>query len=713
MPSVTVDGESNSPSGSRKISEKNRMEPRPTRRAIRWGIVTVGVPALFSGLIYGLLLLQPHDTWRRLAPAADFPRARLDLKVIVLLKEDTHGDLMPLHESQYFYRRGAAAYLVPVERVKVLLRGGADGWSEAYAVDPSGAFYRFRSPGGSGDVEFKALPGVPQEVELLSAHALIVSEDRPTLTTFESRIPTLLAGKQIVLMSDHHSPDGVRDDHLSWLVWLRIAVISSTVLSAWLLIWSLTPSLGPFRPVVSLMAFPVLLVSGLWLATTVSGFSSVFGVLPYLMWGVVLSASFWTVLKREVPFPRWTELARNPALNLGRGLSALLLAVFFFLLILSWNQDLTMGDSVKFVRGALYIYDHDRWPLDAVVSDLGPDSLIANYPPGISMCIAAAMWVVGPDPARMIFPGRLTGSVFLLYGAFLASLNFCFLLAVALYVKAVSPLKWMALLAIASVCLSMLYVPTAMGRFHAGESLVWPLFCLALISGLTWRATRSSVAGLFTLLMMFGLCLLKQEGVIYALLLIVPWLFQPLRSLWRSRRESFVRAVSLAVISLLLSLPLLALNFQKRNLGVFSPAYRWPVDGSMVKLLKEYLRIVYVTLQVGLSTRGQIWAPLPLLPVGAMILVGILSRRKHGRVYEPTVLIGTGLFLIIFPVTYVFSTWSPIALHIDVSWGRLCVPVSFNAGLYALHGGLHLLQRPGEAPLHMTGLTAAVSPSDA
>jgi hypothetical protein len=666
------------------------MEPRSTWRVVQWSILTIGVPLLFSSLVYGLLLLQPRNTWRRLAPAADFPLARLELKVIVLLKEDTYGDLMPLHETQYFYRRGGAAYLVPSERVKVLLRGGADGWSEAYAVDPSGAFYRFRSPGESGAVEFKALPGVPEAVQLLAADALIVSEDRATLTVFESRIPTLLKGKQIVFMSDSHSVDSVRDDRLSWLVWMRIAVIFSTVLSAWLIIWSLTFSLGPYRPLVSLMGFPALLVSWLWLATAVSGIPSAFSVLPYLMCCILLAASLWTVLKQEAPFPQWAEFVKYPALNLGRWPATLLVVVFCLLVIRAWDQHLTMGDSVKFVRGALYIYDYGRWPLDAVVSDLGPNSLIANYPPGISMCIAAAMWVVGPDPSRMIYPGKVTGSVFLLYGAFLASLNFCFLLAVGLYVKVISPPKWTNWLIIASICLSMLYIPTARGIFHAGESVIWPLFCLALISGLTWRDTGSSIAGFLTLLMLIGICLLKQEGVAYTVLLILPWLFHPFRALWRSRRDQFVSAASFAALLLLLLLPLFTLHFQKRNLGVFSPVYSWPVEGSMVKLIAGYLHAFYVTLQIGFSIRGQTWAPLPLIPVGAMILVAIFFWRKHGRVYEPSVLIGTGLFVIVFPIIYVFSTWSPVALLIDASWGRLCVPVSFNAALYVLHSGLSL-----------------------
>nr|CAA9287339.1 hypothetical protein AVDCRST_MAG63-4412 [uncultured Armatimonadetes bacterium] len=652
------------------------------------------VPLVLGLLAYAALRLQPAGAWKRLMPAAVFSQPRRGLDLLVLAGSDAKDRLEPFYESHYFYPDGKRYVLLQAESLTddrpVPVSDRASTYASVYAVDRAGRFTKHQIV-GPRQIRVEPADEVRAQVDALLAHALVVCEDAATLEEMRARLPGLRTRTDVLFFDDalRAPAGGGGATGLGLSVAPRIASLIGGVLAAGALLALLArDAAGRFRLVLCLLSLPLVLTTWIWAVLVLGPISpALFGVLPYLVWAALALAATWMLVREPEP-------AALRAFGLDRALTALRARPLPFLLAagsaVAWalcmapfflRDHLTEGDAVKFVRSSMYLYDDGRWPLARIVADFGPRSHHASYPPGIAILMAFCSWMAAADAGRLFFPGPQTGATWLLYGGLLMLLHLCLIAAAVFVARALAP-DAPVLWALAALFV-LVFVPSAHGSLHGGESILWPLFGLCLAAAVTYRYTQSLAALGATLILMTGLVLLKNEGKLYCLFLVLPWLLSatPILAPFRKAPGATAVLVGMAVLAVL---PSLLLGAQKDRLQVALADYAPFSLPLLLSHWRDYFVILKQTTAVWLGVRGTQWAPYPALPF--VLAVVALVRLQQARFSWRRFLVPLGIcaFCLAMPILYVFALWVPLQERGLTSWGRLLVPVATASGMCLL-----------------------------
>lgn len=647
------------------------------------------LPIALGSAAFLVLTHQPPNLWRTLMPGAAFEKPGRNLKLLVLQQDDDVSAWWPLWDSQYYHPNGSRLWLITKETLMVRNRDAR--WGEAFAVDDQGILYRYRSLDGKTFV-FERADEITSQVTTFVADATILAQNQETLAMMQDRIPLLRQRNDISYFADAFTfPETDVSAQFNTALGvessLRLAALFGIFIAMAVMVSLGAERAGVFRPVLVLLSIPVTIVLLIWVMWSAGLVLGTYSAALWSMWLATTLGATYLVMAHPAPL---TALGLETAIDNTRRKPLLALALLGLTLAiigyLAWNyfgEGLTTGDSNRIIRGAAYIYDHGGWPLKTIVADQGPRDNTAAYPPGVSFLVALVLWGVHPDPLRLFFPGEQTGAVWSLYATLLIALNVSFLGAVVLFVRAHFPRYW--LLALVAAAFVIKYVPSARGLHHAGESVMWPLFGSVLLSLVIVSRTRVLAAGLVAVTLTAGLVFVKNEGLIYILLLVVPWILMSAPTLYDWLKKNPRGGAVLFGTSLVLALPFILLKAQHAQLGVATSDYGNLSVQALITHFDLYRMSLKETLKILLDRAGLPFGvsdgAIPLVLMSLLTLAVTVIQFSWRRLWIPA---GIFIFLFGLPVIYVFSTWPVVQVHIDSSWERLLVPVLLCAGLFSL-----------------------------
>jgi hypothetical protein len=545
----------------------------------------------------------------------------------------------------------------------------AGPWSPSLLLNRSGGFLA-----KGFDRAWHPVDGLPEPVRKALGDGVVLVRSRSTLEQVAMRWPGLDLARVRILASDRPPLFEMPRWRVGLRAFWRLLVVSFIATSGMLTAWRASPAPRSWRALRLALALPCLL-AGHTALTLILGEVTHHGIPLALGMEALLGALALTLVPAQ-PGGRQTGEGGG-WWRLGEWPVALAVGALWLVAVLRLDFDGDLFTHWLPMARSYYLLGHHD--IAALAGRYGVAHQ-ATYPPGFPVIIATVLWVSGMDAQASLQPGNATHVAVFLYRLVLATVELSVLTAVGI-------LFWKRANAIAGGALPVvavsLLLPLFLGRPSAAEAYLVPMMAAAIVAFAAGECSDEPFMRAAGVLLATGGLLVKGEGGLIVLLLVLPWylLTGPRNGGRRSAIWQAAGAVggvtAFAAWRIQLARSGIRQNFMFDDFDFHRLATSLPL---LARLAGNAGHILL---------NNNFW-----LPLVALVPAALLPRKSAPYRWRSLLIpLGIALYVPAVVVIYVFSRSDPI-YHMNTSYERLVMVAVFSACLYGTRSLLRARPEP-------------------